>query len=524
MGKIIVRDRIYVPSDLIDVDDVARQYSKKMYLDAKCMKCEYVSDRHSYMCDECGAYSGELRLAKTVMKKGVEYVGLPIGDKRNLEKKTGLLFDEHRFVDLRVESPFDYKIKFVAQLRPIQDKLVESFWRHQYGMIEAPPRTGKTITYLYIALKLGQKFLVLANQHEFLTQFMDHVYGNVKEGIPRCTNVDRIEERLGHKICGIPKTDEDYKNFQIFCMPYQSFISKNGQARFKRLEKIIGTVAIDEVHKVGASEFAKVVSMFPSRYRFGVSGTINRKDGRQWLTKAIIGPVVARTKIEALTPTVHIHMMSTPKTNSSTWVYIMKHLFDNKARNKAIVDQVVADLKAGHNIVIPVIFKKHALELNMAINRAYGKNISEMFTGGGTDKNKKLRESILSRAKAGTTRVVVGIRSMIQLGLNVPAWSCIYEIAPISNEPNLKQETSRVRTPMEGKLDPIIRLFVDKNVGASFGCARSTIKHMQGFGYAFDKASNKLVYEILSGGKQSYEDDDNPVDLLDLEARSILEL
>jgi hypothetical protein len=170
-----------------------------------------------------------------------------------------------------------------------------------------------------------------------------------------------------------------------------------------------------------------------------------------------------------------------------------------------IVDWVMKDLKNGHNIVIPVVFKKHAAELQHLINKRYQEvfdkrtNICALFVGGGGNKNKDLRKQILSDAKSNKIRVTVGIRSILQRGLNVPTWSAIYEMAPISNEPNLRQETKRVCTPMEGKRPPIIRLFVDMDLGQSIGCARATIGHMKGFKYHFKKNPKQfaLQYQIL---------------------------
>ena len=512
---IFIKDKIWTPFSAVNVDDVKEAYTKSFYYDAACQKCEYRPDRHSSMCDECEAYQGTTKLFARKVVRGVEYIGTPIGDKRNYERKTGLLFEEVKIVDKRILAPFDYKIKFIIDLYDYQQQMVDAWLKKKYGLMEAPPRTGKTACLLYVCLELGQRTLIMASQHEFLNQFLDHIHGNVKEGIPKCTNLPELERKYKKKLYGFPKTDEDFENFQFFTATYQQYLSETrGRDRFNRIAKLVGTVGVDEVHKSSAFHFARIVSQFPSRYRLGVTATVNRKDGRHILTKNIIGPIVAKSARESMTPTVWVHeteFYPKSKYNSgkNSWTFAMLALSKDKKRNKMIVDWVMRDLKAGHNIVIPVYFKKHVLELQRLINERWDdlypgkRRICEVFMGGGGAKNKDSRKEILTLAKLNKVRVIVGIRSLLQLGLNVPSWSCIEEVMPISNEPNLKQETSRVRTPVVGKKTPIVRFFIDMQLGQSAGCGRNSIRHCMGFKYNFAKTDEqkKRVHDILNSGR-----------------------
>lgn len=514
-NAIVIRDRAYIPIKLLNVNEVVDRYTTHMYEDKNCLKCEHMPERHSYLCDTCENYKGTVKLYKKVNKNGINYLGLPIGDKKNFKRKTGLDFSELKIIDKRKLSPFTVKFKMLIEPRDYQETVLETFLKKKYGLIEAPPRTGKTFMMLYAGFKLGQRMVLLANQHEFLSQFLDHIQGNEAEGIPKCTNLPEMEKKLGKKLFGFPKKDEDFENFQFFVMTYQQFLSeKKGKDRFRKITKNVGTLAVDEAHKGNSHEFAGVIGRFPCMYKFGVTATVERKDKRHFIIKNILGPVVAKSVREALTPTVIIHKTEfKPKAKyqgKAGWVRANQALANDKKRNQLIVDWVMKDLKNGHNLVIPVVFKKHAAELMHMINTQYMKTfdkntkICEMFVGGGTEKQKNERKEILSRAKANKTRVIVGIRSILQLGLNVPAWSAIYECMPISNEPNLKQETKRVSTPMEGKRDPIVRLFVDMELGQSIGCARNCIRHMKGFKYKFKKseAQYALQYEILGNKAQ----------------------
>lgn len=230
---------------------------------------------------------------------------------------------------------------------------------------------------------------------------------------------------------------------------------------------------------------------------------------RHTITEKVLGPVVARSKVEMMTPKVVVHETGVKaRTQYKQWTYAMQFLAKNEKRNAMIVDQAIKDIQRGHNIVMGITFRQHALELVTAINKKaemlgltkHGKAVAEMFLGGGGDKQKATRKEILDRAKSGQTRVIVGMRQLIQMGLNVPKWSVIYLIIPISNEPNLRQETARIRTPMEGKLQPIVRLFVDSALPQSLGCARNTIQHMMGFKYDFSTVQKQkdLVQKVLT--------------------------
>lgn len=482
---VVIREQIFIPINRVDEQAIIDRYTRKLYDDKACSKCDNLQDRHSDICDSCKSYDGEYKLYSHKLFGERQFIGLPIGDKALLPKITGYSFDEMKIYDKRTKAPFRHKIRLTCAPRPYQAKVIADFLRKKYGLIESPPRSGKTYMALNIGLKLGQRILFLADQHEFLTQFLDHVYGNEKEGIPRCTNVDELEEKLGYKIAGIPKKLEDFENFEIMAMTYQSFLSEvKGKKLMRLINRNVGIVQVDEVHSSGAREYSRVIQRLRAYYRMGVSGTIERKDGKHKFVKSIIGPVTARSTVEMLPVKFSLHDTEAKFRNvPKMWAYAMAALARHEKRNKLILDWVDKDLANGRSLVIPVATKKHMLELALAIAKKYGKDSVAMFHGGGSKKNKEQRKQILTDAKSGKVRVVIGIRRLLQRGLNVPRWDTLYLIMPISNEPNLKQETARIRTPGENKQPPLVRLFYDKDMPQSVGCARNTYHHMLGFKY-----------------------------------------
>jgi len=507
---IVLYDKMYIPATQVQEHLVDKHYTHSMYEEQACRRCPNKVNRHNYECDNCEAFKGIVQTYKFTSKKGVDYYAVPLGDRENVEKRLKIDFDDFKFVDLRVKPKFDYNVKLIGlTMRDYQDEAANAWRKKKFGMIVAPPRSGKTPLALYLSVKQGVRTMMLANQHEFLTQFIDHV--------ERYTNLPRLQDKYGVKLYGFAKTLDDYDTLQIGVSTYQQFFDTDrGKERFARMRPNFGNLLIDEADKGAANGFAKVINGIPARYRTGFTGTDKRKDQKDKITEQIIGSVICRITIPQLKAKIIIHRCDYVKSRSAYtgkagFTNCCKMLSNHKKRMDEIIEYVGKDLKNGHSIVIPVYFRDHVSELVKRINTEYGAKIAEGFTGGAGKKHKDLREEILQRAKDGKTRVIVGIRSILQRGLNVPRWSCLYYIQPMNNEPNWKQESSRVLTPLDGKRDPIIRMFVDPNIGLSLGCFVSTYKQALGFNHEPTDKARELAKELMRdhGAKRGSKDMDS---------------
>ena len=221
------------------------------------------------------------------------------------------------------------------------------------------------------------------------------------------------------------------------------------------------------------------------------------------IVKQIIGDVTALIDIPQLRANIFVHPLPFVKSKSAYrgkagFSYCINFLSKHKKRNAFILEWIMKDLAKGHSIVIPVYRKEHVWELVKAINDEFGKTIAGGFVGGASTKaGKAARSDVLDQAKAGKLRVIVGTRSLLQRGLNVPVWSMLYNVMPINNEPNWKQESSRILTPMEGKRDPAIRFFVDENIGMPLGCFVSTYKQSIKFKHKPTDTAHERAIELM---------------------------
>jgi len=500
---IYIRERCYIPENLLDLSRVETLFTRTCFDEGRCNTCEWYNSRPCDMCEDCPAYLGTYTLYNQKTVQGVDYIGLPLGARTKIRKLVPNLKDVPKR-DLRCVTKFRYDIEFTGDLRDHQREAVDALKKSGYGVLKAPPRSGKTVMFIALAIELGYKTLILANQYDFLQQFYETLCGSATQ--ESLTNIPDIEKFSGVKICGIANKLEDYFKYDICLSTYQTFISEMGQKRFARIKGLFGTVGVDEVHKGNATHFAKVLSNLHPKYKYGLTATPERKDGRSFLVDHIIGPVTHEVEIKRLRPEVKFIETGFSK-EYKIWVYAMRGLEKSEARNELIVDNVFKQLKEGHSIVIPLCFRSHIDTIVEMINSRARRKIAEPFHGG---QSKEQRTAIIIAARKGKVKVVVGMRQMIQLGINVPKWSAIFEVIPISNPPNHEQEVSRILTPMEGKPRPLILYFIDNN-GAGKGCLRTCVfKTHVPLGHYISKAQWDLVGPYLRRRRAYDGEDDTP--------------
>lgn len=349
-----------------------------------------------------------------------------------------------------------------------------------------------TLMSLTAAVRMGRKTLILAKQEDLLKQFIIE--------LTQSTNISDLDKFNGTQSFGICNTVEDFEKYQICLATYQKFITKKGKEKLKAIRKMFGTVFVDEAHNCAAEAFSKVVDAFYAKNRFGLTATDKRKDGLEFVTKQILGDVVTEAKVDSLIPKVVIVETGIkPKYPYKTWHSAMQFLARNEERIALILRWIKKDLKAGRKIVIPLTYKFQVKDLVKRI-RKMGYTAEEFV--GGTN-----REKLLKKARAGKIDVVVGIRSILSTGVNVPCWSAIFTLAPINNPPNYYQETTRVCTPMENKPQPLIRIFVD-DMPMTKGCFRSCYtKTYLAEKYIISEKSRETARRILSTMKNGNPDD-----------------
>jgi len=508
-----------------------------MFNEPGCRKCPWRFNKLAYgtvasVCVDCQNFLGQAKIwdqkfltSKKTGKK-TSYIGLPNGDPDWLESTFDIELDN--VVDRRSSAPFrNKKLKFLLTLYEGQEvngvktvnqaRIVkEVLEKDCNGIVLSPTRSGKTVMGLYLSIKLGLRTLILASKIDWLVQFEKTLY--------RCSNVAKLqadydEQGVKRKIIGIVRKTEDFDTIDniVLCTPQMLYSSLGKERLLKYIKGQFGFLLVDEVHKAAARAFNDTIFRGADmRHKAGLSATPERKDGLDWITKKVIGGVIAKGESVGLKPEVFIVRTNLkPKKEPSQYMSIMKWLSDNHERNKILVKLVFKLLreKATSCILLPVVKPDHAKLLTEMINNqakynndnkgeSWSENLALAFHGGS-----KKRETILDTYRAGAkggTRVAIVMRQMCTEALDVGAWDILISSFLFANPPQTFQLSSRVLTPVPGgNKNPKIYLVVD-DLGLTLGCFRSTWAEMRSRKYIISQETNQVAKGLLEFNKASW--------------------
>ena len=499
MAHIKRSDRYYIPEKYVDMSQL-HNMELTIVDGVLCKDCRHIDESdYEDFCDSCKMISHRFIFHDGVRIKGKQYVSMLPGDIESI-RKTVPDFDNLKIRDKRIEVGMRSQLKYIlpeTREYRFQSRAVTKLAEYDEGLLVSPPRSGKTGMVARLTCLKKQRTLILAHQDDLLLQFRDTFCGNKKKNIPAFTNASALEKKKGYPVIKVQEKHEDFfdRRYDVVLSNYQVFI--RNPRLLKKVGKEFGMIVVDEVHRQAADCYSRTVSGFHSKFRYGVSGTDKRKDSRHLLTGYVSGPVRYRVKIKSLIPEVLIRYSKlNRKISNKQWTYMIKNLYSNGPRNDDIVNHIIKDIKRGESIVVPCVHRNYIDTLVEEINRKWMdytgdvKPVASAFYSG----SKKWKTSVLEKAINGDIKCVVAMRSML-LGINIPRWSMIYEVSPISNAPSFEQESKRVCTPFQDK-KPKIKFFVDEKCSVSVSCFLNTIQHCRNLGYHISKKEWKKIQTI----------------------------
>jgi len=349
------------------------------------------------------------------IKEGL--ISIPIG-------RMDLIPDEYEIVDKRVSVPVEHE-KFKFDLRPSQ-KIVHDEVQNN-SIINAWVSWGKTFTGLAIAAKLGQKTLVVTHTTNLRNQW--------EKEVKKCFGIQA--GRIGSGQFNI-KAPICVGNIQTL------------YRRMDDLKQEFGTLILDEMHHVSSPTFTRIVDEMPTRYKIGLTGTLERKDGRHVVFRDYFGHNVMKPpKENYLIPEIHIIKSDIRFLDGSftPWAERINHLAYNEEYVHSV--SLIASKYAAQGHKVLVVSDRVAF-LKACARLCGDKAVS--ITG---DMEFTDREKVMEQIK-GNKNILFGTQSIFSEGISLNDLSCLVLGTPVNNEPLLTQLIGRVIRKIENKQTPVV--------------------------------------------------------------------
>jgi len=357
-------------------------------------------------------------IIKNLQRVRENLVSIPIG-------REDLIPNQYEIIDKRVSVPVDFP-PFQYVLRESQQAVYDELDTN--SIINAWVSWGKTFTGLAIAGKLGQKTLVITHTVSLRNQWAKEV----------------------EKVYGITPGIIGSGNFNTD----SCIVVGNTQTLYRNIDKIrkeFGTVILDEMHHVSSPTFAKIIDTNHARYKIGLSGTIERKDGKHVVFRDYFGNKLFQPpKENFMTPSIAIYRSEVRFMDGANipWANRVNNLANNEEYVHSVSLLASYYAAKGHKVLV-VSDRVHFLKTCSIL---VGEN-AICVTG---EVPHEERESLIDEINHGNKKVLFDTQAIFSEGISVNSLSVLILGTPINNEPLLTQLIGRVIREQEGKLSPIV--------------------------------------------------------------------
>lgn len=365
---------------------------------------------------------------------------------------------EYDFLDERKKNPY-VTFNSTIQLRQYQQSAFDACTKKDFGVIEAPPGSGKTIIGLAIIADKKQPALIIVQRKQLADQWAERIESFL--AIPK-----KDIGRIGGGKSKIGK--------EITIALVQSLTKALSTSELATLEYAFGTIIIDECHHVPAATYRNVISKLHSFYLYGLTATPFRKYNDGKLIFIHLGESIAEIKVQEIKdhPKAKIVVRNTSLSipfniKTDKIETLSKILVHDSARNKLILDDVLIELKSGNRCIIITERKDHIETLNQYLKQFYE---TVMLSGEDSESVKKHKWDLL---KEGNFQVLITTGQYFGEGSDLSNITRVFLAYPFSFEGKLIQYIGRVQRSKvpptvydyrDYKIDYLEKLFQKRNL------------------------------------------------------------
>jgi superfamily II DNA or RNA helicase len=341
---------------------------------------------------------------------------------------------------------------FRGTLKPFQQTAVDIMLAKDFGTLNAPTGSGKTVMALHIIAKRQQPALVIVHTKDLALQWMERIQTFLGLGPDKIGMIGAGKKEIGRAIT-VAMVQSLYK-----CA--------------KEVAPQIGHLVVDECHRAPSRTFTKAVTVFDSQYMLGLSATPWRRDKLSKLIFWHLGDVHHEVNKSHLVAKGHIldievivrHTDFKPYFDAvNEYSKMLSELTADDARNRLIAADIAKELQQGRagDGCLVLSDRKHHCETLHALLKHKHHVEAGLITG---DIGINQRREVLQRLKCKELRVLIATGQLIGEGFDHPGLATLFMTTPVRFSGRVLQYLGRVLRPANGVEKARIYDYVDIHV------------------------------------------------------------
>lgn len=396
-----------------------------------------------------------------------EFIMLPIG----LEEMFVEICDSYHVKVNVIDKRYQGKtidVNFHGDLREKQVTAVEELLAVSNGILHANTAFGKTVAAIALIAERKVNTLIIVDRISLLEQW--------RERLSVFLNIPKNE-------IGVIGSGKKKPTGNIDVAVSQSLYRDN---KVSDLVKGYGQIICDECHHVSAVGFEQIMKNSPAKYKYGLTATLKRKDGKERIVLMQLGPVRYKDLSKVASELGHkvlvqetgISMDDSKAEYTTNEIY--DYLYINPIRNTQILMDVRNCLDEKRYPIILTERKEH-IEL---LGQELSSYVKVYKLHGGL--KKKEREAIMEELQnppEGEKRVIIATSKYVGEGFDYPILDTLFLTLPISWSGRVKQYAGRLHREYHEKKEVRIYDYVDSKIDAAMRMYGKRCKGYRSMGY-----------------------------------------
>jgi len=362
--------------------------------------------------------------------------------------------------DLRRKLP-SVNFLFQGELKSFQKEAVGKMLARDFGTLNSPTGSGKTIMGLFMIAQRQQPALVVVHTKDLAYQWIEQI-----------THFLGIEESHVGLIGSGKKKIGDAITVALVQSLYRCADD---------VSKRIGHIIVDECHRTPSRTFTDAVTEFDARYMLGLSATPFRRDNLSKLIFWHLGDVHHSVDKSHLIQEGHILKAEIILRETKFEPYydpvnsyskMLSELTMSDERNHLIAMDVAKEIQKREGICLVLSDRKRHCETLQSLLRYKHHLDADLLTG---DLSNEQRKNVLQRIKTDEVAVVVATGQLVGEGFDCPNLTTLFLATPIRFSGRVLQYLGRVLRPAADKKGARVYDYIDAKVGV----LQSAAKHRQ---------------------------------------------